>query len=125
MLFNHFKTLNADVHNESDYMNVLSYQLKDMVYVPNDVVDVNNSQSVDILDCAITEGEIMSCINDLKCNKACGLDKVRNEYIKASAHVMLPIYCKLFNLVLDHGVFPRAWSDGYIRPIFKKKRGPS
>jgi hypothetical protein len=31
---------------------------------------------------------------------------------------------KLFNLVLLTGVVPRAWTDGVIKPILKKKGSP-
>ena len=34
---------------------------------------------------------------------------------------MMPIYIKLFNIILDSGKFPTAWSTGIIRPIHKKK----
>ena len=34
---------------------------------------------------------------------------------------MLPIYCKLFNLILDTGFISEAWSKGTILPIYKNK----
>ena len=34
---------------------------------------------------------------------------------------MLPIYCKLFNLILNTGIIPEAWSKGTILPIYKNK----
>lgn len=34
---------------------------------------------------------------------------------------MKPIYCKLFNLVLQSGKVPEAWSVGIIVPIYKNK----
>ena len=34
---------------------------------------------------------------------------------------MLPIYCKLFNLILNTGIVPEAWSKGTILPIYKNK----
>ena len=48
-------------------------------------------------------------------------DLVLNEYLKYSKDVMLPIYCKLFNLILDTGFIPEAWSKGTILPIYKNK----
>jgi len=32
---------------------------------------------------------------------------------------MLPVYEKLFNLVLDTGVVPEHWTTGFLTPIFK------
>ena len=34
---------------------------------------------------------------------------------------MLPIYCKLFNLIIKTGIIPEAWSKGTILPIYKNK----
>jgi hypothetical protein len=34
---------------------------------------------------------------------------------------MMPLYVKLFNVVLDSGIIPNAWTIGVIRPIYKKK----
>jgi hypothetical protein len=45
----------------------------------------------------ITADEILKSINDLKTEKACGDDNIISEYIKSSAHLMIPIYVKLFN----------------------------
>ena len=51
------------------------------------------------LDIPITKDEILKCIKNLKTDKASGIDKICNEYIKASKDIMLDIYVKLFNLV--------------------------
>jgi hypothetical protein len=67
------------------------------------------------LDCPITEAKI----THIKNNKACGLDKIYNEYIKASSCIIMPAYVKLFYLILDKGVFPEAWSNSYIQAIYK------
>ena len=48
-------------------------------------------------------------------------DHVLNEYLKYSKAVLLPIYCKLFNLILNTGFIPEAWSKGTILPIYKNK----
>ena len=42
----------------------------------------------------------------LKNNKAAGNDSIINEYIKSTAHIMLPIYTNLFNLIFDTGIIP-------------------
>ena len=46
---------------------------------------------------------------------------VLNEYLMYSKDVMLLIYCKLFNLILDTGFIPEAWSKSTILPIYKNK----
>jgi hypothetical protein len=34
---------------------------------------------------------------------------------------MLPVYNKLFNIILDTGIFPERWTQGIILPIYKNK----
>ena len=38
---------------------------------------------------------------------------------------MIPIYRKLFNLILDTGIVPENWTCGVIKPIFKNKGDPA
>ena len=65
-------------------------------------------------------------ILNLKNPKACSmndhvLNEYMNEYLKYSKDAMLPIYCKLLNLVLNTGIKPEVWSKGTILPIYKNK----
>ena len=74
-----------------------------------------------MVNAEFTQDEIMTCISKLKNNKAAGSDQVLNEYIKNSAELMLPVYENLFNLILQTGEFPSAWTSGVIIPLYKKK----
>ena len=57
----------------------------------------------------------------LKNNNAAGNDPmVINEYIKSTAHIMLLIYTKLFNLIFTVEI----WTLGTVRPISKNKGDP-
>ena len=47
-----------------------------------------------------------------------------NEYIKSSSSVLIQVYVKLFNLILDSGNIPDSWLIGTIKPIFKNKGDP-
>ena len=74
------------------------------------------------LNAPITVDEISKVILTLKNQKAYSMnDNVPNEYLKYSKYAMLPIYCKLFNLILNTGIIPEAWSKGAILPIYKNK----
>lgn len=55
------------------------------------------------------ETEIVKAINQLHNSKSSGVDNTKNEHIKVTNNVMLPIYLKLFNLILDKGVVPESW----------------
>jgi len=60
------------------------------------------------LDNCITEQEIKKTISKLKNGKSCGIDNVTNEYIKSSCDILMPIYVKHFNTVLNTGNIPDA-----------------
>ena len=38
---------------------------------------------------------------------------------------MLPIYDKMFNLILETGIIPQHWYKGVIIPIYKNKGDPT
>ena len=69
----------------------------------------------------ITDNEIIEAEHSLKRNKSPGSDGILNEHIKATLHIMLPTYVKLFNIVFDKGIVPESWLLGDIIPIYKNK----
>ena len=85
--------------------------------------DLDNISELNVeLNTPITIEEIAKVIVNLKNQKACSMnDNVLNEYLKYSKDCMLPIYCKLFNLILDSGLIPDAMPKGTILPIYKNK----
>ena len=103
------KTKNAHENNFEEDMCV--------VHPSNDISDTLNS--------SISDEEIQRAIKALKNKKAVGIDNILNEEIKTTFPVFKNIYKKLFNLILDTGIFPEIWADGLIIPIFKKKGSKS
>ena len=81
----------------------------------------NNTRSVLELDKEISEEEILQAVKSLKNNKACGDDRVINEYIRSTIGLLLPVFKCLFNYVLETGNIPQDWTLGNIIPIYKKK----
>ena len=57
--------------------------------------------------------------------KCSGTDEIINEYFKVSCPLFLPIYVKLFNIILDSGQVPESWLIGDMEPIYKNKGDPS
>ena len=60
--------------------------------------------------------EILEFIGKLKNNKACGDDQILNVFLKSTSHILINVYVKLFNLILDKGIVPQSWLNGFIIP---------
>lgn len=105
-LYNFFKDINSSTEaNQDDY----SQDRKNQNYEINE---------------PINDAEIQKAINHLHNGKSSGIDNIKNEHIKSTSDVMLPIYRKLFNIILDSGIIPESWSIGIIKPIYKNKGDP-
>ena len=76
--------------------------------------------NLDVLNEKITETDIDEAINCMSNNKAPGLDGIPIEQIKANKSFYIPMFEKLFNQILDTGIFPEEWSKAIICPIHKK-----
>ena len=48
-----------------------------------------------------------------------------NEYVRESCNIFLPIYVKLFNLILVSGHIPESLTVGIIKPLYKSKGAPT
>jgi hypothetical protein len=93
-LFDLFKKLNealVNIEHDYDLLNIEPH----FINTPN--IEINGQ---------ITADEILKSIQDLKTQKACGDDNIINEYIKSSAHLLIPIYVRLFNCIFDSGKVP-------------------
>lgn len=57
----------------------------------------------------------------MKRSKSPGIDSVLDEYIKNTKHILLPLYVRLFNIILDTGNIPTSWVEGSIIPVYTNK----
>jgi predicted glycosyl hydrolase (DUF1957 family) len=71
------------------------------------------------LDKEITDYEISRAAKKIKLKKAAYSDKINNEMIKSSIDILNKGFIKVFNIIITSGIFPRAWCEGLITPIFK------
>ena len=69
--------------------------------------------------------EVTFLISKLRSNKACGVDNIRNEFLKNCPGDMIEIITLLFNIVLQSGIIPSDWCLGLIMPLFKNKGSPN
>ena len=92
-----------------------------MIDVPNPENNVAFRLSKDALNDPISNKEINTAIKLLLLHKSSGVDDVLNEYIISAKHIVVPIYRKLLNLILENGKVPSDWVKGNIVPIYKNK----
>ena len=108
-LYNHFKNVNQLAQREDGA--IPTY------FANNKSIHPVNEQ----INQPITETEILEAINALLNDKSCGIDNIKNEHIKFTSQIMLPIYCKLFKVIFESGLIPESWLVDTIKPIFKNK----
>ena len=106
----HFKKL-GEVNDSCDSEN------------PFDPCNVDHSINEE-LNKDFTVAELKLLISKLKSNKACGIDHIRNEFLKYCPSEMLEIITLLFNIVLQRGIIPSDWCVGLIMPLYKNKGSP-
>ena len=73
------------------------------------------------LNIPFTIQEITKAIKKLKSHKSSGIDQIINEFFKHSPDKLIPVYAKLFNIILYTGIVPDDWAISIIRPIYKNK----
>ena len=71
------------------------------------------------LDFPFTCKEVKLGISCIKSHKKEGPDLILNEFIKSSSNIMLLTIVKLFNRILDDGIFPEEWNLSLISSIHK------
>ncbi|KAL1267682.1 hypothetical protein QQF64_033045 [Cirrhinus molitorella] len=64
--------------------------------------------------------EVKSAILSLKCGKACGLDVIHAEMLKADISTSTKVFTDLFQNIWDSETIPEDWSRGLIVKIPKK-----
>jgi hypothetical protein len=84
-----------------------------------DFLEANKSSLSSGLDQPFTKPELFKSIKLLKNNKATGFDCVSNEMLKCSAESLHKPILLLFNTILQHNVYPAAWKEDILGPLFK------
>ena len=65
------------------------------------------------LDKPFTTQEITKAIKKLKSHKSSGIDQIINEFFKHSPDKLIPVYAKLFNIILSTGIVGPTRRLGY------------
>ena len=85
------------------------------------VISVDPQSENEEINEAFTIEEIQSIVKKLKNGKACGVDHIRNEFLKSYPKEILQIFVNFFNLILSSGLIPDEWCIGLILPLYKNK----
>ena len=112
--FEYFKKLHRGVSNDNRFDDNFKTHLEQKL------TKLKRAEWNEILDSSIDGEEIVEATKSLKNKKACGFDSISNEMIKHSAKHMMPLLTKLFNHVHTSEHYPQQWTEGYIKPLFKK-----
>ena len=67
----------------------------------------------------IDNDEVNSVLNELPKGKSPGIDGLCYEILKCGGEKLLDYMVKLFNKILETGLFPDLWGDAIITPIHK------
>ena len=81
----------------------------------------NNTKSNEVLDVPFTVQEVKNAIRKLKNNKACGIDQITNELLKAATDNLVLLITNFFNLVMFCGKVPEEWTIAIVKPLYKQK----
>ena len=80
----------------------------------------------DVIDSGETEipfEAVKTAIEGLKCNKACGSDKIYAEHLKYASASLLHLLSLCFSFFLYHGTLPESVLSVVLVPVIKNKSG--
>ncbi len=102
--------------NENHYEDTVNVQEPlDVKLTVHQKIEMNN-----YINNEISTEEVLKTANNLKSNKAVGIDNVSNEMLKVFTNLKIgsKIIKSMFNEVF--GRYPEIWKEGMLKPIFKK-----
>ena len=101
------------------FSNLMNVSQPDNFLSSSNPCDIRINADSGCLNSKITGEEVLKAIKSLKRRKSCGPDLILNEMIITSCNFDVNIFCDIFNLILNTGVYPDSWRDNFIKPIFK------
>ena len=67
----------------------------------------------------ICEKEVISCIDNVKCDSAPGSDEIPPKFVKLSKCILAPLLTKLFNKCFKQEIFPDPFKRANVIPVPK------
>ena len=97
---------NIDINEWYDHLKDL-FANTNTDYSVQDASQFDNSEESDrFLNEEVTELEVQKAIKKLKCGKACGLDGITAEMLKAERQDVVLFLTRMFNVLFEKGVYP-------------------
>ena len=107
----HFQLISKNINTTPDRINEIEKKLEQIENKMNDNLDINYP---------IELTEVIQTLKQLKNNKATGPDGIPGEMLKYSNKKVKQTLQKLYNNILDTGIYPEIWNTSIITPIHKK-----
>ena len=77
------------------------------------------------MDEPFSKQELLSCVKNLKNNKATAFDLINNEMLKLSFETMHGPLVMLFNTILKFNLYPSEWKKDLLGPLHGDKNDPN
>ena len=78
------------------------------------------SDDLRLTDVYISEVMVVKMLENLKEDKAPGIDEIHPKFLKEVRNEIGAILAGIFNDSIKSGVIPRDWRDAIVTPLFKK-----
>nr|XP_006825823.1 PREDICTED: uncharacterized protein LOC102805923 [Saccoglossus kowalevskii] len=113
-----FASTDLNYGNESNmFLEEVQDYLNNLLILPESNAVIDYYQ---ILDQAITIVELEHALSRLNANKTAGIDGLLPEIFKHIPMIFKQLLVKLFNTILNTGIFPPQWVHGLIIPVYEK-----
>ena len=113
----------SNISTEGERIARWEEHFREVLNRPEPEVTAHIEQSEDLLDIDISppsEQEVRSATKNLKNGKACGIDQIHAEMLKADLDISTKILTTFFRFVWDSNVIPEDWMKGLIVTLPKK-----
>ena len=107
----------SSVSDKTDISEWYDYFKSILGHTFNETADQSNVQENDVAEEAdhflnqeITVDEVQKAFTNLKPGKACGLDNVLADMLKAGGQEEMLFMTKMFNTIFDKGIYPSEWA---------------
>ena len=120
----------SPVMNDVDKANILNNFFADQTKLDTTdktLPDITPSISppLQLREVQVTEPEVLKALKSLNVNKSTGPDEIPTKFLKMTALLIADPLTKLFNKILQAGIYPTSWKVATVTAIYKRKGSSS